>query len=207
MALSIIGAGFGRTGTLSLKVAIEMLGRGPCYHMAEVIEHPEHIELWDAVADGKPSWDRIFEGFAAAVDWPVCSFYQPLLGVYPDARVILTARDPDKWHKSVSDTIYPSSFRPPSEDAPDFIPAHRKMVRKIVWDGVFDGRFEDKSHAIAVYERHVAEVKSNVPAEKLLVFEPKEGWDPLCDFLGCPVPGEPFPRINTTQDFQTRFPS
>lgn len=205
MTLSIIGAGFGRTGTTSLKLALEKIGRGPCYHMMEVFQNPAHIDLWNQAADGRPNWDTVFDGYASAVDWPASAFYQQLLDQYPDARVILTARDSDKWYQSVSDTIYASSIRPLRDTDPPFLPAHRAMAQTVVWDGIFGGRFDDKAHAIATYERHNAKVQEQVPSDRLLVFEPGEGWAPLCAFLGCDVPSEPFPRANTTEEFRGRF--
>jgi hypothetical protein len=201
--MKVIGAGFGRTGTLSLKAALEELGCGPCYHMIETFDKPRHVELWQAAAEGRPvDWGELFAGYNAAVDWPACSFYQQLMDLYPEAKVLLTVRDPQTWYESVKNTIYPTSTE--ESDAPD-VRAHHHMTRTLIWQGTFDGRFEDKQHAIAVFERHNHEVKQRVPAERLLVYEVREGWEPLCRFLGVAVPGDkPFPRLNDTAAFQQR---
>lgn len=200
--LKVIGAGFGRTGTFSLKNALEQIGYGPCYHMFEVFEHPEHVPHWQAAADGQnPEWETIFHQYSSAVDWPVSAFYKPLMAYYPDAKVILTVRNPEDWHRSVQNTIAKRN-----RDAEQVDDPLGKMVRAAVWDGIFDGRVADQSHAVSAFNRHVAEVKATVPADRLLVYEMKEGWDPLCRFLGVPVPQEvPFPYLNTTEEFQQRL--
>lgn len=202
MALSVIGAGFGRTGTLSLKHALEMLGLGPCYHMMEVWKRPEDVAQWQRAADGASvDWDRLFDGYRAAVDWPTCRYYGDLAERYPQAKVILTLRDPGRWYDSAWNTI----FRMMLEDPPATDPARlarRRMARQTIIEQTFEGRIDDRDHAIAIFERHVDEVKKAIPAERLLVYQAGEGWDPLCDFLGVPVPEEPYPKVNTTDDFK-----
>jgi hypothetical protein len=95
MTLKVIGAGFGRTGTSSLKQALEDLGFGPCHHMTEVIAHPQQVPVWEAAMNGEPvEWEDVFHAYQSAVDWPSAAFYEPLMERYPDARVILTVRDP-----------------------------------------------------------------------------------------------------------------
>lgn len=205
MPLDVIGAGLGRTGTLSLKVALEELGFVKCYHMTEVLAQPSHVAAWDAATRGMPvDWEALFQGYRAAVDWPACSFYRDYLSLYPDARVILTVRDADRWYESVSRTIYQVR-----RTLPRWLPRMRRflrMVDRLIWDGFFQGRFEDKDYAIAAFQRHNEEVRRVVPPERLLVFEVKEGWGPLCEFLGVPVPeGKPFPRLNDAEDFRTRI--
>lgn len=200
--LRVIGAGFGRTGTASLKAALDMLGFGPTYHMFEVFAHPEHIVLWKQVAEGaKPQWDRIFEGYQSAVDWPASAFYRDLMEEYPAARVILTVRDPERWHESGRNTIFPPEHQDENEEISEERRLHRDMARTIVWNGVFDGKVRDREHAIEVFNRHIATVKSEVPTDRLLVFDVREGWEPLCAFLDVPVPDVPFPRLNDTQTF------
>lgn len=207
MTLSIIGAGFGRTGTLSLKAALEMLGYGPCYHMIEVFAHPEHIELWNAAEAGEFHWDEIFAGFHAAVDWPACGFWQPLLKHYPDAKVILTLRDPDRWYESALKTIYSVTHRQLSADALPIMQAQQAMTAKLIWEGTFGGRFADRDHAIAIFNAHNETVKATVPADRLLVFEARQGWEPLCAFLDCAIPDTPFPNVNSTEEFIARTSS
>jgi hypothetical protein len=199
--LKIIGAGFGRTGTLSLKHALESLGFGPCYHMSELFERPHVDEQWDAIVEGEPAdWHMIFKGYQATVDWPACAYYKELMQVYPDAKVLLSVRDPEKWYESVASTIYRVSYQ-----NPDFNPTrstHRHLVSGLIWQKTFDNRFEDKDYAIGVFLRHNEEVKRYVPAEKLLVYNVKEGWEPLCAFLGVAVPaGRAFPHDNDRASF------
>lgn len=211
--LKIIGAGFGRTGTLSLKAALEEIGFNPCYHMTEVFNKPEHFALWEAAADGKPmNWDKVFTGYQATVDWPACTFYKELMQTYPDAKVLLTVRNPNTWYESVKSTIYQTRRISQSPLASLFFfvlkslnPSIRgiaSMTKKLIWDGTFHDKFEDKDYAISIYKQHIEEVKKYVPPEKLLVYEVKEGWEPLCAFLGVNVPKDkPFPHLNDRANF------
>lgn len=198
--MKIIGAGFGRTGTLSLKYALEELGFGPCYHMREVMQRQRHVALWQAAAEGKlADWERIFAGYGATVDWPASRFYRELMAYYPDAKVILTVREPERWYESALTTIYQMD-----EVLPVWVrwlmpPARRMydMVQAVIWEGTFNGRFANPQHAIEVYNRHNEEVQRLVPPERLLVYQVKDGWEPLCAFLGVPVPQKrPFPQAN-----------
>ena len=214
MGLKVIGAGFGRTGTMSLKAALEELGFDPCYHMSEVFENPVHIETWDAAANGGPvNWEQLLGGYEATVDWPGCSFYEELMAKYPDAKVLLSVRDPDRWYESVSNTIY--NIRRMSTASPFtvaifsvagvFVPRMKhgaRMVNNLIWDGTFDGRFEDRRYATRVFERHNENVIKNVPADRLLVYEVEEGWEPLCGFLDVEVPRKPFPHLNDSGNFR-----
>ena len=200
MPLSVIGAGLGRTGTMSLKLALERLGHGPCYHMKEVLAHLDaHVPMWDRAAEGGlVDWDVLFEGYRAAVDHPAAGFYRELAAHYPEAKVILTVRDPERWFQSFTNTI----LHPLTEPLPDHLVAWGTMVRKAILDRVFDGNVADKTHVIASYERHNEEVKRAVPRGRLLVYEVAQGWEPLCQFLEAPVPDEPFPMANTTDEFR-----
>jgi hypothetical protein len=203
MALRIVGAGFGRTGTLSLKNALETLGFGPCYHMLEVHNHEGHVALWSAATDGEAiDWDALFSGYSSAVDWPACTFWRELAALYPDSKVLLSVRDPERWYDSVMNTIYQVMTRPVPETFPANFAAQRAMVRKLVLDRTFGGRIEDRAWAIDVYERHNRSVQDAVDADRLLVFEVAQGWKPLCEFLGCDVPDEPFPRVNDSDSFR-----
>jgi sulfotransferase family protein len=212
--LKVIGAGFGRTGTLSTKAALETLGFGPCYHMVEVFNKPTAFALWEAATRGDPvHWNEVFAGYQATVDWPGCAFYADLMKAYPSAKVLLNVRDPEKWYESVSSTIYQTSrgiSRSPiaslfSQVIMRFIPnlRHmRRMINALIWEKTFGGRFEDKDHAIAVFRQHIEEVKQRIPPEKLLVYDVKQGWEPLCAFLGVEVPKDtPFPHLNDRASF------
>jgi hypothetical protein len=197
--LKVIGAGFGRTGTLSLKNALEELGFSPCYHMTELFSNPRANEQWEAIARGEPvDLNMVLEGYQASVDWPACAVYKELMQVYPEAKVLLSVRDPLKWYESVYNTIYQVSRRDP-------LSPHARMINALIWEGTFDGKFEDKDYAIAVFLRHIEEVKQLVPAEKLLVYDVKEGWEPLCAFLGVEVPMDTmFPHLNDRIEFMDR---
>jgi hypothetical protein len=215
--MEIIGAGFGRTGTMSLKAALEELGFGPCYHMVEVFGHPEHADLWQAAWRGEPvDWEDFLGDYRAAVDWPACTFYEELMERYPDAKVLLSVRDPERWYESVRNTIYELSSLSSGLRFSRVVFAvvtlfafgrisRGNMVDDIIWEGTFDGRFEDKPYAIGVFERHNEEVKRRVPPDKLLVYEVKEGWGPLCKFLCVEEPDKPFPRLNDTAEMRRRL--
>lgn len=189
--MEVIGAGLGGTGTLQAKAALELLGFGPCYHVAEVQEHPEQIGFWQSVAAGGPApdWDALFGAYESCVDFPACLFYAELADAYPDASLLLTVRDPERAYQRVRDTIYRLTTDP---DSP--LPAElRDVFEELVWDRLFHGAFDDRAAAIATYERWDEKVQSSVPAERLLVYDVGDGWRPLCGFLGRDVPDEPFP--------------
>jgi Sulfotransferase domain len=191
MALKVIGAGFGRTGTMSLKAALEQLGLGPCYHMVECFPRgPEHWQKWIDAASGKPDWNSLFDGFESTVDFPSCSSYKALAAHCPDAKVILTVRDPERWFESTQDTIF----------APHWIKYLRnvemgKFIQLTVNDYLQD-RMHDKAHLIQRFQEHIEEVRNTIPASRLLVFEVKQGWGPLCEFLELPEPDGDFPFLN-----------
>jgi len=208
--VKVIGAGFGRTGTWSLKAALEKLGFDPCYHMTEVFAHPEHADFWGSAWRGEPAdWEGVLGGYEATVDWPACTFYEELMERYPEAKVLLSVRDPEPWYESTRSTIYELSLlldRSPIARLifglisllvfGGFAGGRSSIVNDMIWQGTFDGRFEDEAYAIEVFKRHNDEVKRRVPSERLLIYEVKEGWGPLCEFLGVPEPEEPFPRLN-----------
>ncbi len=205
MTIKVIGAGFGRTGTASFKSALETLGFGPCYHMFELISHLDQLPLLQAARKGTlDNWELILQTYGSTTDWPACNYYQAHLRAYPDAKVVLTTRDPEKWYESVAATIYPITMRS-TEGADPQQAAHTQYVRDLVWSDTFDGKFEDKAYAIGVFSQHIEQVKQNVPAEKLLLFDVQEGWEPLCAFLGVSVPAEPFPRLNDRKSINERF--
>lgn len=214
--LKVIGAGFGRTGTLSLKAALEQLGFGPCYHMVEVFGHDEHLPYWEAAANGDPvDWNKLFGAYQAAVDWPACAYYEQLMQTYPEAKVVLTVRDPERWYESAQATIFKRSN--PGQGVGRLtkqlllslaslkMPGLKRriqIINKIVWQNTFDGRFADRAYAISVYQRHIEQVKQRVPADKLLVYEVKQGWEPLCAFLNVSVPQDTsFPHLNDRESF------
>lgn len=207
--MKVIGAGFGRTGTLSVKAALEELGFGPCYHMTDLYSRPRDGRLWERALRGeRVDWEEVFGDYRATVDWPGCAFYGELMEAYPHARVLLPVRDPEEWYESARSTIHAVRRSAYSSAvaalAWKLYPAFR-VTDKAIWEGTFGGRFEDREHAISVFERHNEEVKRSVPPERLLVYRVEEGWEPLCDFLGVEVPeGKPFPRLNDAGSFKRR---
>jgi len=195
MPLKVIGSGFGRTGTNSLQIALQHLGFDKCYHMFEIISNPSRSVDWLKAALGEEvDWEKVFDGYQSAVDWPACHFWETFLDLYPDAKVVHTERPAEKWYESAASTIFQAHKRPgPSSDM-------RAMIKEIIAKQVFDGNMEDKDHVIDVYNKHNAKVKALVPPERLLIFNVKEGWEPLCAFLNVPVPTIDFPHSNTREE-------
>lgn len=207
MALKIIGAGFGRTGTLSVYTALNTLGFS-CYHMFEVLENKNnksHLDFWRTVANGNAGtqydWAQVFSSYTAAVDNPACCVWRELLQTYPDAKVLLTVhpRGAEAWYESTLDTIYFTETMWQFKVLELTTPFGRKMgemSRKLIWQRSLKGTMDDRAKAIAHYHQHIEEVKKAVPAEQLLIFSVDQGWEPLCAFLGVPVPASEFPNVN-----------
>jgi hypothetical protein len=205
MALALIGAGLGRTGTLSLKAALERIGYGPCYHMIEVLVSPERGRHWlEQARSGSQDWDAIFRGYRATVDWPAAAVWRELVRRYPNAKVLLSLRDADRWYDSVMNTIYPVMLQGPPESAPAVLHEFHKMVYELIFLRTFSGRLGERAHARRVFEEHNQAVIDEVPASKLLVYRPGDGWEPLCRFLGAPVPEAPYPHLNDTGWYRAR---
>jgi hypothetical protein len=201
MTLRIIGVGLGRTGTMSLKLALEQLGFGPCYHMMEVAAHPKHASLWmDANRGDSIDWQRIFAGYSAAVDWPTCAFWRELLPVYPDARVILTVRDAASWYTSFRETILARVESLPPLASPS-MRALYELGNAIILRRTFRDSAADMSRATAIFEEHNAEVVAAVETRRLLVYDVADGWEPLCLFLAVPIPESEFPKVNPRTEF------
>lgn len=203
MALSIIGSGFGRTGTMSLKLALQQLGLGPCHHMEEVMVNPEQIPHWCAAAGGEAmDWEKVYQGYRSTVDWPGAHYWRELVECFPDAKVIHTVRPAEEWWKSFSDTIGTILAEAGSEDGEaSSLP---EMAHAVVTQ-TFGSGVDDKDAAIRAFEKRTADVKAAVAPDRLLVFEVRSGWGPLCDFLGVSAPAEPFPRSNDTAAFWETF--
>lgn len=198
MTLKVIGAGFGRTGTLSLKTALERLGFGKCYHMVEILRKFHQMRHWaEVLRGGKAEWETLFNGYQSAVDWPVAAYYSDLMDVYPEAKIILTVRDPHSWHRSIMTTLYQAQRKSVIQLTRVIPPLHRFLngMEHALWQGLFQNKLEDKAYAIKVFNNHIEEVKRVVPPERLLIFEARQGWEPLCSFLNVPVPAdEPYPH-------------
>jgi Sulfotransferase domain len=197
MGLSIIGAGLGRTGTLSLKLALEELLDGPCYHMLAVRERPADPDVWADAYEGKmPDWVSFFGDYRAAVDWPSAPFWRELSEVFPDAPILLSVRDADSWWKSASSTIFIALETYFAPDAPD--DGWTRMGRGMMTQ--FTPRWRDETAAKAAYLAYNDDVRRRAPADRLVEWSPGDGWEPICSALGRRVPDHPFPHVNTTAD-------
>lgn len=197
--MQVIGAGLGRTGTYSLKAALNQLGLGPCHHM-EAVRHDlsGQVPLWDAAVAGHPDWAAIFKGYGSAVDWPTASFFRELAGAYPQAKFVLSVRSPESWAESFGDTIY--KVLGGRDNAPPAMHAWLEMVVRVLQKAGIPAGL-DREGLIRAFNAHNAAVKAAIPAERLLVFEAKQGWAPLCAFVGKPVPEGDFPRTNDREEF------
>jgi hypothetical protein len=200
MTLQVVGAGLGRTGTHSLKLALETLLDGPCYHMVEVFGHPEHVDVWRRAADGEPvDWPNFPEGYVASVDWPGGSFWREMADANPDAVILLSTRDSSEaWWKSASETIFQAMA--PLSDASGWPGMMHAMLANR-----FTLAVDDRDKAIAAYEHHNADVRANADPKRLVDWKPGDGWEPICAALGVSVPDELFPHVNSTDDFRAMF--
>ena len=197
MGLAVVGAGVGRTGTHSLKLALEQLLGGRCHHMVEILGEPEQVPRWIDAIDGKPvDWSELLGNYRALVDWPGASFWPELLAANPDALVLLSVRDPEDWYRSASNTIFLAFDHLPPEMRP-WMDAVRRLLRQR-----FSDRLDDGPAMMDAFERHNEAVRKGVPPSQLLEWRPGDGWEPICDRLGTPVPEEPFPLTNTTEEMR-----
>ncbi len=212
--MRLIGAGMPRTGTLTQKEALELLGFAPCYHWVNILADLDQVELWDHALDGEEIWPSVFGGFEATVDWPGGFFWKRLIERYPDAKVLLSVRDPEAWEQSFRETVWSMGH---GESLVHLLSSARAtvdprwsryvaLVERMFWspEGTFAGGHERPEQLIEAFVRHNEEVKRTVPAEQLLVWEVSEGWEPLCAFLGVEVPAEPLPRSNDRETFTGR---
>jgi len=200
--MKVIGAGVGRTGTYSLKLAINELGLGPCHHMEEVLfDMATHVPLWAAAARGQADWAAIYKGYPSAVDWPTAGFFRELNAAYPQAKFVLTVRSPESWVASFSETIY--KLLAGRDKAPPEMQDWLAMALAVVEKTGFPGGL-DKAALERAFNAHNEAVRATIPAERLLVYQVKEGWGPLCAFLGVPAPDTPFPRTNDRAEFWDR---
>lgn len=205
--LQVIGVGLHRTGSMSVKAALERLGFGPCYHGMEALRRCADGEHWLAAYEaGAVDWSVIFDGYRATLDWPTIYFWEQLAAAYPDAKILLTDRDPQRWWES-----HAAMFQIGAEFDGKLTDEQRRWAEEsgfarmqaalgTVASATFDGRVFDKAHCLRVFEQHYERVRRTVPAERLLVYRVQEGWEPLCRFLGVDVPDEPFPRVNVGDD-------
>jgi hypothetical protein len=213
--MKIIGAGMPRTGTLTQKMSLEMLGFGPCYHMVDVLADLDQAQLWEAALDGRPQWREIFANFNSTVDWPGGYFYKELADFYPEAKVVLSVRDPEAWERSVRQTVWSvrngeSLIRLLSSAQGHVSPRWQgflQMIDRLLWQGrgTFAAGHETPEQLIEAMTRHNEDVQRTIPAERLLVWDVAEGWEPLCEFLEQPIPDVPLPHINDRTEFLNRI--
>ena len=218
MSIKIIGAGFPRTGTTTLKRSLETLGFKRVYHMKELLVNPDMLAYWKTLDEtGTTDWESLYRDFDGTVDFPGYPWYKQHMKQYPDAKVILTVRDFESWYKSVSNTVFTAGPQTPGEKIKmmgKLLTSSRarkvvsciKFFKKVFFAGEFEGQFQDKSYAQARWDAHIEEVKNHVPEEKLLVYDVRDGWKPLCEFLGVPEPSEPLPHLNKKENFKEMLP-
>lgn len=202
MTLRIVGAGLGRTGTSSLRVALEQLLGAPSYHMSQVMARPDHIAQWRRLADDgvAPDWHRLFDGFAATLDWPAAAYWESIADAFPDALVLLSVRDDaEAWYDSFSRTIVPLLT-----DTATYVHPGLDMARRVTFS-TFTDRVDDPEIAMRAYAEHNDRVRSLVPRDRLIEWRPDDGWAPLCQALGLPEPTDAFPHVNTGDEFRKMF--
>lgn len=217
MNLEIIGSGLARTGTMSLKNALEVLTQSPCYHMIELLKDSSRLSILEkGYKTGNTDWDSFFKGYTSSVDYPGCLYIHELLKEKPDLKVIHTTRDPEQWYNSVLNTVY--------RGVPNGLTDILRMIKnsilykdfrrlapvfmfneKIIWKGQFNSRFHDKDYAIKIFLEHEEKIKQIVPKKQLLIYDVKSGWPPLCDFLEVNIPNTKFPKSNQRKEFNTKM--
>jgi len=212
--MKLIGVGFGRTGTMSIKTALEDEGQGPCFHMIDLIRNPDIVDPWhDAAVKGEKDWDKMFAGYNATIDWPGCTFWKELIEVYPEAPVLLNIRDFDPWYKSLHNTVYALRLASekgeltPDPNRPPPSPKLWEVIGTLLYKVDFQGNFEDESWMREMYANRIEEIKDTVPSERLTVWklEDNPGWGPIADALGIETPNAPFPHLHDTDNFREEF--
>ncbi len=201
MTLSVIGAGFGRTGSMSTKLALETLGLGLCHHMEEVFVNPEQLPHWRAAVDGQPvDWDQAFAGYHSAVDWPSTHYWRELADYYPDAKILLSVRPAEVWWNSFSGTI--AKLLEIRDSVPDkYVRSILDMANKMITEQTFANGMHDKKSALITYQKRIDDVTRVIPSRRLLMFDVAQGWKPLCEFLELPVPDAAFPKTYVRDEF------
>ena len=195
--LQVVGAGVGRTGTHSLKLALEQLLGGTCHHMVEVFGHPEELPAWIDAANGRSvDWTSMMQGYTAQVDWPGASFWPELSAANPDALVILSVREPDAWYTSCSNTIF-EGMTTMQAQGNEWMDSMRSMMHER-----FSDDLTNPDAMKSAFEQHNDAVRAAIPKERLLEWTAADGWEPICDRLGLPVPSDPFPKVNSTKEFR-----
>ena len=184
------------------------------YHMKELLVHPENLHYWKTLSETKTTnWDELYNGYQATVDFPCCPWYKEHMVRYPDAKVIFTTRPFEGWYKSIESTIWKAGPQTLPQKLGMMVklllnPRLRSVIKCVkfakssIFGGLLQGKFEDKAAAEKIFNQWMEDVKATVPADKLLIFEVKDGWGPLCKFLGVPEPSEPIPHLNKKENFK-----
>jgi len=205
MSLSVINAGFGRTGTMSIKLALEKLGLGPCHHMEEVIKNPSQLPYWEKAANAeKVNWDDVFQGYKSAVDWPSAHYWKELAEFYPESKILLSVRPAELWWESYSSTIK-KLLEMQDEITEEYPRSVMAMANKIITQQTFANATDDKELVLSEFQNRIDQVKDYLPENRLLIYQVTDGWAPLCDFLGVPIPECDFPRSNNKVEFWEVF--
>lgn len=196
--LRVVGAGLPRTATRSLKEALERLFRGRCYHMHEVFTHPEDVPAWRAAIRGdEADWHDFPPDCVATVDWPASAFWRELADANPDALIVLSTRESAaEWWESADETIFPVLRKASYPEYEDWLTMTKELLIRELGE-----KWDDRSLAEAFYVRHNERVRSEAPANRLLEWQARDGWEPLCSALGLPVPEESFPHTNTREEW------
>ncbi|MBS1518083.1 MAG: sulfotransferase family protein [Bacteroidetes bacterium] len=216
MSLKIIGSGLGRTGTFSLKLALEHIGFGKCFHMIELFQNPEGVKYFRQAERGEQvNWNELFNGYVSAVDYPGARYFENLAEYYPDAKLIHTYRNPDEWYDSAVETIFMAKNLSPGKILKfglrfPFSKEVRRRFRvftynRMLMDREFGKDLTDKKKVIERFKRHTDNVIKKIHPDRLLIFKASEGWDPLCRFLNVPVPDVEFPLSNDRKEFLNRI--
>jgi len=212
--MKVLGVGFGRSGTMSLKAALEEVGAGPCLHMIDLIRNNDLIPPWkDAALEGNVDFDRMFAGFESTIDWPGCTFWRELIDYYPDTPVLLNYREFDGWYKSVKNTIVAvreasqKGELKPDANRPAPPPELWQVIGTLIYERDFQGKFDDEDWMRDMYYARIEEIKATVPAGRLTVFklEDQPGWAPIADMLGVEAPQTEFPHLHDTDEFRAEF--
>ena len=211
--MKVIGVGFGRSGTMSIKQAIEDLGAGPCFHMIDLIRNSDKVPAWhDAAVKGNVDFDAMFAGYDATIDWPGCTFWRELLEAYPDAPVLFNYRDFDGWYRSMTNTVWAlrqaaqKGELKPDASRPQPSPELWQVIGTLIWERDLEGKFDDEAAARKIYEGRIETIRSEVPADRLTEFElGSAGWPEICGMLGVEEPDHEFPHLHETNEFRAEF--
>jgi len=210
--MKVIGVGFGRSGTMSLKQALGELGAGPCFHMIDLIQDPSKVGPWHAaVFEGEMDWDAMFDGFESTIDWPGCTLWRDLIDAFPEAKVLLNYRDFDAFYRSLETTVYAlrkaakEGTLEPDASRPQPVPELWEIIDELIFARDLQGSIEDRERVREICEQRLEEIQSTVPADRLTVWKLGDGWGPLCEMLDVHEPEHEFPHLHEAAEFRAKF--